>query len=1070
MIAMSLGLVSLTASAANAALPSGITQAQIVKSGTTQVVQPGDELPRGAELQLRVSYDLNAAGTTVDFKLGANATLGDISGLSANTEITDFETINGDTVRVIFKDPFERQAGVFVLTFTIDDDAGPGSTQIGWEINTEPVSVIVEIEDPNPPTPPVALETGYNKSVYTTSSTVSALNNYVRFKTVAGGYDVYEDVNPSILNQDITYTLRVTLGNGAGTHAIDIADQLPAGLRYVNAGTAAGDGDTVSTTVSGQQYDPAGLNPTSIAPTFAPTVGADNRSFSGAITLTGPAYVDITYTVRVTDIAAINTLMQNAWDTWNNTPGRTGTFTGNLTNTATFDGPGDEVTRDATVKVNGTVNGPCVTGCSGNGGFAKANNWGDQQREFKTDAQGNILLPASDIVYSFRANLGNFDGRNGNPLYTLDRNVVITDTLADQASWQTSRNDFISIAEGSIHGVTDLTELLGTCTAANITAASAGTFCVTGKTLRINVGMNALTNVLVEAKAQLDALDAPLVTGDNAAGLQEKGSSTVTDATSYRFRNVATITYSDTRGPASMGTNIFPVKLPLNSEETGLQDTDAFTKTGPGSARPNAEGVAEMPYEFKVNTAKTGAIENFHMVDYIDDRYFELSEPLEPPTVRVEGDYDGVSLAQEDFSLSLNADEDLVIVLSASGLAKVAVAAPDEVLTFTLTLQTRPIGKNETLDIVNRATLFGADTVPDYWDEDESMATSFGNEVGVQKRVWSQTEAVWVRSMRVPTSPDGSLADKRYVYQIDFRSYDGFTDNALIDVVDSLSSSVDFLSFVPTGDPVDGLAMQPADYVDTMSIATLTAEYNASPVHEVRVTKPQGEWYPAGARISFLLLVEVNDDSSQIANSLSWNGGKVPGTDTNIEGVSHPSIDIEKWIDEGSEPMYDADGNLLNDKFTGDHDAAPGKKLTAGKTETINFTVSNNGGDRLVDISVEDSLISGHGQITDLSCVFPDSTGTFWRGPMEIGTQFACSGTLPKLQPGQSHANTATVTAWGEINRDVEVTDKDDWHGNVPAPGLVNTGGQALTGLALFGGVGILAGVLLMLRKRKATA
>lgn len=1080
-LAMSIGLIVVgSATAANAALPSGITQAQIVMPGTTppQVVQPGDELPQGQELQLRVSYDVNAAGSTVDFKLGPDATLGDLSGLAGNTEIASFELVDGDTVRVTFKEPFERTAGVFSLNFKIDDDAGPGTTTIGWEIGTEPVTVSVEIEDPNPPAPPVDLETGYNKSVYTTSSTVRALNNYVRFTTdPETGYDVYSHVDPSIMGQDITYTLRVTLGNDAGTHTVDVSDQLPAGLQYVNAGTAVGTGGTVTTTVSGQQYDAAGLNPAPISTTFAPVVGADGRSFSGDITLTGPAYADITYTVRVTDMAAINALMQTAWNDWNTTPGRTGTFTGQLTNTATFEGPGEPETRTATVNVNGTVSGPCVTGCSGNGGFAKANNWGDQQREFATDEDGNILLPASDIVYSFRADLGNFDGRNGNPLYTLDRNVVITDTLADQASWQASDAGFISVAEGSSPDFTTLTEFAGTCDASGIAGAAPGSYCVTGKTLHINVGQNPATDVLIEAKAQLDYLDTPLTTGDNA-GLREFGTSTVQDATPYRFRNVATITYSDTRGPASMGTNIFPVKLPQDEEGTGYNDSAAFTKTGPGSTSPNAEGVAHMEYEFMVNTAKTGPIEEFHMVDHIDDRYFDLGDTLAPPTVQIHGVYDGVVLEQEDFALTLDSHGDLVIVLSASGLAKVEGTEPGELLTLTLTLQTRVIGPNETLDIVNRATLFGDDEVADYWDDDESMATSFGHEVGVQKRVWDQTEAEWVRSLRAPTNADGSLANTRYVYQIDFRSYDDFTDSALINVVDSLSGSLDFLSFVPSGDPADGLAMQPADYVDTLTIDTLTAQYNAHPAHEVRVTKPQGQWYPAGARISFLLLVEVNDDSNQIANSLTWNGGDVPGTETNIDGVSHPSIDIEKWIEEGEDtPEYGPDGALLNDKeYAGDYDKAPGKKLTADKVETIHFTVSNDGGDRLVDITVGDSLTSGFGAITDLVCEFPeggDRTATWWEGPMEIGTQFPCTGTLPALKPGQTHADTATVTAWGEINRDVQVSDADDWHGHVEKEkksGLSVTGAEGGSIAAMIGGAAVLlaGGALLMLRRRKA--
>ena len=92
---------------------------------------------------------------------------------------------------------------------------------------------------------------------------------------------------------------------------------------------------------------------------------------------------------------------------------------------------------------------------------------------------------------------------------------------------------------------------------------------------------------------------------------------------------------------------------------------------------------------------------------------------------------------------------------------------------------------------------------------------------------------------------------------------------------------------------------------------------------------------------------------------------------------------------------------------------------------------------------------------------------------MEIGTQFPCTGTLPALKPGQTHADTATVTAWGEINRDVQVSDADDWHGHVEKEkksGLSVTGAEGGSIAAMIGGAAVLlaGGALLMLRRRKA--
>ncbi|SNU01862.1 hypothetical protein SAMN06298212_11851, partial [Ruaniaceae bacterium KH17] len=148
-----------------------------------------------------------------------------------------------------------------------------------------------------------------------------------------------------------------------------------------------------------------------------------------------------------------------------------------------------------------------------------------------------------------------------------------------------------------------------------------------------------------------------------------------------------------------------------------------------------------------------------------------------------------------------------------------------------------------------------------------------------------------------------------------------------------------------------------------------------------------------------------------------------------------PSIDIEKWNDEGEEPEYDASGKLLNDGYAGDFDD-DSKALVAEQPLPINFTISNDGNEALNDVKVSDELTDGSGEIKDLVCTFPDDTaGTEWDGPFEVGTQFSCTGTLPALQAGETHANTATVVGVG-IESGADVEDEDDWNGYVPDPSI----------------------------------
>ncbi|SNU02804.1 LPXTG-motif cell wall anchor domain-containing protein, partial [Ruaniaceae bacterium KH17] len=170
------------------------------------------------------------------------------------------------------------------------------------------------------------------------------------------------------------------------------------------------------------------------------------------------------------------------------------------------------------------------------------------------------------------------------------------------------------------------------------------------------------------------------------------------------------------------------------------------------------------------------------------------------------------------------------------------------------------------------------------------------------------------------------------------------------------------------------------------------------------------------------------DSRTEVDDEDSWNA-YVPG----------PSIDIEKWNDEGEAPEYDETGLLLNDGFAGDFDD-DSKELVAGTETTLRFTVSNDGEEALIDVAVSDELTDGVGTITDLVCVFPDgSTGTSWDGPFDVGTQFECAGTLPALNAGESHADLAKVTGVG-ITSGIAVGDEDEWSAAVP-PAEVATEG-----------------------------
>lgn len=1028
-LAMSVGLLAVGGSAAHAELPTGITQAYIVTSNSTTSevapVQPGAPAKRGDKMYLRVSYDMGAKGKTVDFKLGPNATIGNPAALK-NDAVKSF-TMVGDVLRVEFRGDGEEgdpeawpdvTAGVFLLEFTLNADAGPGTVPLSWEVGTEVVSVDVEIADPTAPVPPKP-ET-VNES-FGKSTTSGALTDMIDYEQDGNGWQRVEALKPEIESKLISYKLTVDVPNGAVNRVIDIEDVLPEGMQYVDSnGDELWAGQEVPVAITGTQWDANGLNPTPITALsgFAAEVGNDDRSFTGQLTINGPAKVAIAYQARITDRGPILTrLQQRALDPEN---AEYGEFKLALENTAKFVTPSGTTERKASTEITGRIDGPCLTVCDGlgNTAFDKSDDWASAQREFVTDAAGNIVSSAdrARIEYRFKADLSQWDARNGvdglpNPAFELQRNAVISDVLPSQASWSTANPSFITF-DGSSPEFTSLTKFTGACTIADIEIdANIGSYCVDGQTLLVNVGANKGTRVTVKALAALTTV----------AGLPKSGSTSVSGGTAYALRNEAKfrwfpgVSYDKTDSVDS-----YPVQLPEPSTD-GLKDSSAFRKqlASGSTVRVQPNGQALIDYRFTIYTDKTAPAADLNLVDNLDKRFFELkADQLTAPAVQIKNaSYSGArALTQSDFVLSLNAAGDLVIRMSEAGKEEVSKRAPGGRLTIDLTLQTRKLNGKESLSIPNKAILFGTDGLADYWSEVQAEANSYGSEITVTKRVWDGQNGVWQRSLKALTDDQGNVVQSRYVYQIEFKSFNNFTDDAVINVVDQLAPYVDFKGFVTSTDPAQW-SNPNTPTVPTQTKNRLAASYDAA-THQVRVSKPKGTWYQRGATVPFLLMVEVNANAKQVANSLAWNSYGVAKSETVVAGAQ-PGIDVEKWIDEGagSGPAYGTDGSVTNDGYAGDYDLDVTKGIAAGKPQAVKFTVSNDSTDNLRDIVVSDALTSGAGAVTDLACVFPDaSTGTSWAGPLLPAQHFECSGTIPALQPGQQHTDTVTVAARGEVN------------------------------------------------------
>ena len=123
---------------------------------------------------------------------------------------------------------------------------------------------------------------------------------------------------------------------------------------------------------------------------------------------------------------------------------------------------------------------------------------------------------------------------------------------------------------------------------------------------------------------------------------------------------------------------------------------------------------------------------------------------------------------QGDFDLAFVAGAngqpgELSVQLNDNGAAKATAVGGN--LEVYLTLTTRVFDGKETIDLVNRADLFGEGDDPLFWSSFESQATSFGAEAETRKHVYDAISngGEWA-SLYAPG--EAFDPDKIYVYRL----------------------------------------------------------------------------------------------------------------------------------------------------------------------------------------------------------------------------------------------------------------------------------------------------------------
>lgn len=835
------------------AATTGIT-AELQLNGTTYdgtpVVQEGDEI------SLRVQYTNEVApGSSVTFELGAGMTLSGVP--SGNTAIADVSR-SGDSVTVTFADPWpsEVNQGVFDLKFTVDPVDNSEHKQLTWTINGDRTSVDVIVRNRG------------DEFANVTNGQSKNLNPDLYTANISTTQAGVVTVDPSIIGAELTtYTLRVT--SAEARNGLVIGDTLQAPLAYLPGSFSA----QLTT------WDANGLNRQTNS--FAYTPNITGNSFTSTVDLPAESILVITYKVTVPDETARAALQTELQTAANARAGEPGNFFADKNNTATF---GSE-SRDARLRLRGTI--PVAPGPVPGNQFSKSSDW--QNQELFANPDGS-LTPPEDITYTLRANLGAWDNSGGN--FNLTRNVVIRDTLPDQASWNTTAPDFVTLASAA-GPITALTPATGvTCDDATFSDnAHVGQYCVSGQTLLINIGQASATNLTVAARAQVTTV----------AGLPVDGTSPIAGGTRYRLRNTADFLYR-LGGPYTATRDAFLVTLPSETGG-GLNDASAFEKTGsPANPRVSPGERATMDYVFGVQDGKAIPtlpgqsinVRNTRIVDELDSEYFDIADPQ--LIAGLTGTYGSTALTAADFVTSF-VDGKLVVELSAAGKAKAAPAG--QLLTVNLALRTRPFVGKETLSITNRATLAGANDQTLYWSEDRSEATSYGDEAEVRKTVYDAGQDEWVHTLKAQRKPDGTLALTNYTYRVEFIPRGSYNNVTIANVRDVLPAGVSFRGFVAKDDAATG-ANPTTGPVDIGG--NIEATYDEG---VVTLRQKSGTRLNAAEPIAAYFAVEIVDPSATVPVV-----NQIGTTRAEIVPISYAVGDFV-WIDANRDGLQDAGEQVL---------------------------------------------------------------------------------------------------------------------------------------------------------------
>ncbi|WP_160320801.1 SdrD B-like domain-containing protein [Arthrobacter alpinus] len=739
------------AAAATPGITTTVTVGGVTYNGTP-VVSEGQVVT----MNMQYSQDV-VPGSTVTISLGANVTLGDVPAGNEQIESITKDPSDSNKVLVKFKDPLpDTVQGLLSFNFSMNQVNGSSKEKIVWTVDGEEKSLDVIIKNNG--------DDFANVNDYQSKSVSNNgnLGRFVSYNAASGKVTLATGV----IGAPITYTLNVD--TKAAKAGYIIADALPAGMTY-KSGSFTGTQTT---------WDTNGLNKAVGDVAFAPTIA--NNTFSGQLDLPASSMTTINYSAHVADEAArvaLEAQLQAAADKVTGPAG--GNYNVNLKNTVTF---GNSGTKEATVSIGGKVTG--VEGPGVGAAFTKDANWLNKDVEPQTDGS---LVPPADVTYTLNTNLTQWDGSN--VLKTLTSNVVISDKLPAQASWNTADAAFLTS-----NGI-DLEKIDPVAAAVFAGDEYVGKYFVDGQSLFINVGKDNALISAVAVKAHINS-----VTGLNKEGTAVPGE------TKQKLTNRGEWSYSNGLGKQQTGFNREAFLFSYTESADGFNAPDYFKKETVNKdvvAKPGES--IKVDYKFTVGAGKGIDLTKSSIVDYVDTNIYDISD-LDAVKAAIAAKYAGSRvMGGELFDVTLNGDGNLAIALNDAGIAKVTEWGIDKAFELTLTLVSKPIAGKQTLRIKNKATLFGEGNKALFWSEVRMEATTYGDEAEIRKTVRDTLNTEWTQNLRAEVDAQGNLISDQFVYNVALVPHGKYTGVPIFDVVDVLPEGLEFVGFV-TDDHVDDRA------------------------------------------------------------------------------------------------------------------------------------------------------------------------------------------------------------------------------------------------------------------------